>query len=290
MGIDRPIFTIGTGRCGTTIFFKMLSHHKDLYWLSTLNEVFPRRYSLTGAYMRAVMIPIIGDPLKKRIKPNEAYRFWEAHCNGFSQPVRDLGAEDVTRKSRENIERALGRMLKRKEKRWIFKITGWSRIGYLNEIFPDARFIHVIRDGRAVVNSLMNIGFWKGWGGPQKWRWGMLSGEHQGIWEESGRSFPVLAAIEWKILTDSVRTAKEGIEADRFLQVRYEDLMNDPIPLFKEVTEFCDLDWSDRFEKKLRSYILKNMNYKWKENLPPSEQKKLNTFLLPYLGEYGYEE
>jgi len=34
---------------------------------------------------------------------------------------------------------------------FIHKYTGWSRIAFFKEIFPEARFVHVIRDGRAVA-------------------------------------------------------------------------------------------------------------------------------------------
>jgi len=43
------------------------------------------------------------------------------------------------------------------------------RIGFLQAIFPDAKFIHIVRDGCAVANSRMNAPFWKGWQGLNTW-------------------------------------------------------------------------------------------------------------------------
>ncbi|GAJ21506.1 unnamed protein product, partial [marine sediment metagenome] len=82
----------------------------------------------------------------------------------------------------------------------MIKLTGWSRIEYIKELFPDAKFIHILRDGRGVANSLINVDFWKGWEGPHKWRWGMLNEEKMKEWNKYDQSFVILAAMEWKIL------------------------------------------------------------------------------------------
>src|SRR5262245_41989498 len=42
-GIDRPIFVIGTGRSGTTLFFQMLGFHPDLAWFSTYGNYLYKR-------------------------------------------------------------------------------------------------------------------------------------------------------------------------------------------------------------------------------------------------------
>ena len=76
-------------------------------------------------------------------------------------------------------------LLVRKRNRLLIKITGWPRIGYLNEIFSDAKFIHILRDGRAVANSLINVEFWRGWQCPQNWRFGRLTEKQQKEWEDS---------------------------------------------------------------------------------------------------------
>ncbi len=91
-----------------------------------------------------------------------------------------------------------------KRNRLLVKITGWPRLGYLHEIFPDAKFIHVVRDGRAVVNSLINVDWWDGWKGPQNWRWGDLDLSQTDEWEKYGKSFVVLAGIQLKIIMNAL--------------------------------------------------------------------------------------
>ena len=107
---------------------------------------------------------------------------------------------------------------------FLHKYTGWPRTGFVREIFPDARFINVTRDGRAVVASALRTSWWKGHLGPEAWQWGPLPPAYAADWEASGRSFPVLAAQCWKILMDAFMDARELVPADQWMDVRFEDV------------------------------------------------------------------
>ena len=39
--LDRPIFIVGTGRCGSTILYQLLSNHPQLGWISSWVDAFP---------------------------------------------------------------------------------------------------------------------------------------------------------------------------------------------------------------------------------------------------------
>lgn len=76
---------------------------------------------------------------------------------------------------------------------FLHKFTGWPRAGFAHAIFPEARFRHVIRDGRAVANSLIQMSWWSGFGGPENWKWGQLSDEDLSAWKRltvPGQSSP----------------------------------------------------------------------------------------------------
>ncbi|MEF8848817.1 MAG: sulfotransferase [Candidatus Thermoplasmatota archaeon] len=287
--VKKPIFIVGSGRCGSTIFHEMFSHHPNVSWLSFLCDSYPEKLYLNRYLMKMLNIPGLNYFLSNRIHPGECYTFWDHYCKGFSRPCRDLRSDDVTEKCRKNIIKAFEKLSTKNRNRLLIKITGWSRIGFLNEIFSDAKFIHVIRDGRAVVNSLINIGFWKGWQGPSNWRWGELSKENQKIWEKYDESFFILAAIEWKLLVESVEKGKQSLDNSRFYEIKYNDFIEHPVDSFQSVIDFCDLEWIDKFEKKIKRFNLKNMNYKWKNNIPLSQIKNLNEFLKEDLEKYGFE-
>src|SRR5690348_3234630 len=254
--VDRPIFVAGTGRSGSTIFHRTFSEHPHLAWQSPLCDLFPAKPALNRMLLRACDWPALGTVLKRHLKPGERYKYWE-HCSpGFSDPCRDLLRTDVTLSNRRRVPAALGKLATSDRRRLLIKITGWPRIGFLHELFPDAKFIHVYRDGRAVANSLLAVDFWQGWHGPPQWRWGALSPEHQAEWERHGKSFVALAGIQWKLLMDATAEAAARIPPGQFMAIRYEEFVTDPLSNFKQVVEFCGLDWSRKFEKAIASYTL----------------------------------
>jgi hypothetical protein len=233
-------------------------------------------------------LPLLGFLASRKFRPAEQWRFWEHHARGFSEPCRDLRRDDVRPVEARRVANTLAELVTRKRNRLLIKLTGWPRIGYLSEIFPDALFIHVYRDGRAVVNSLLEVDFWNGWRGPRHWRWGELTNEQRAEWLRHDRSFVALAAIEWKILMDAFETAKAGIAASQLMEVRYEDFTVDPESLFVEMLRFTGLDPSPRFLETVRRFDIQSANFKWKEQLTSAQQAILEDCLGEYLGRYGY--
>lgn len=288
MKINKPIFIVGTGRSGSTIFQKILSHHPRIAWISGLCDRFPNKPQINRLLMKIIDYPLINKYLKKRFNPRECYKFWDFHCKGFSNPCRDLLSQDVTHKTKNQIQNILSKILTKKRNRFMTKITGWPRVGFLYEIFNDAKFIHIIRDGRAVVNSIINVDWWWGWRGPQNWRWGELMSSQKEEWERFNRSFVALASIEWKILMDAMENVKKFMCKNNFLEVKYEDFCSYPINAFKKVIEFCELEWTREFEKSIKKYSLKNMNHKWQKELTNDQQEILQDVLYEYLKKYNY--
>ena len=286
--VDRPIFVVGTGRSGSTIFYRIFSEHPDLAWQSPFCDLFPAKPALNRMMLRAGNWPAIGTVLKRYLKPGERYKYWEHYSPGFSDPCRDLLRTDVTASNKRRIPAALGQLATSGRRRLLIKITGWPRIGFLHEIFPDAKFIHVYRDGRAVANSLLAVDFWRGWHGPAQWRWGDLDRQQQSEWEQHGKSFVALAGIQWKLMMSAMDQAARSIPASNFMQVRYEDFVRDPVSCFRKAVEFCELAWCARFEKSIRGHRLETANEKWRKDLTRQQQATLEAVLREGLVRYGY--
>jgi hypothetical protein len=291
MKITKPIFIVGTGRCGSTAFHTMLARHPQLMWLSGFAEEFPDKPEWNRWAVTAVGNPLVRGVFGKRIKPGENYGFWYRHAYGFAEPGRDLLRSDVTPRVRKQMRAVFERMLTPKRSRLLVKLTGWSRIGFLNEIFEDAQFIHIVRDGRAVASSLMHISSWqwRGWYGPYSWRYGPLSAEDQAVWEASDRSFAVLAGLQWRIHTRAVEAARQSLDPKRFLEVRYEEFCAQPVETCRQVLEFAELPESAAFQRHLSAAPIKDMTNRWRADLSPQQQALLTDLLREDLLRYGYD-
>ncbi|MES2403282.1 MAG: sulfotransferase [Pseudomonadota bacterium] len=286
--VEKPIFVIGAGRSGSSIFHQVFTEHPHVAWMSSLCDRDRENPVRHRALMRGIDLPLLGTFLKRRYESAECYGFWDHHFQGFSRPCRDLRADDATPRAVAALRRAAAGLVIRRRPRLLAKITGWPRLGFLHEIFPDARFVHVYRDGRAFANSLLQVDFWLGWRGPAQWRWGLLDDELQREWDANDRSFVALAGIQWKILMRAMEAAKQSIPAANLMEVRYEDFAARPVDVFRDVAAFCGLEWDGRFERALSGYRVESANYKWQDDLTPAQQRVLLAVLEADLKKYDY--
>jgi omega-hydroxy-beta-dihydromenaquinone-9 sulfotransferase len=287
--ISKPIIIVGTGRCGSTVFHRLLARHPRTMWLSGLSDRFPTRTDWNRRAVSMMHQPLLRRLLGGKVQPSEAYLFWDYHAYGFSAPCRDLVRGDVTARVRKQVRGALDPMLTPAHNRLLLKITGWPRIGYLREIFEDARFVHIVRDGRAVASSLLHVDFWRGWQGPHGWRAGLLSPEDEAAWEGSARSFVALAGLEWRIQMRAIDAARRGLGPDQFLEIRYEDFCRQPWETCRRVLEFAELPPSPAFEREVKAEPIRDMTNRWRGDLTQPQQDLLDDLLREDLPRYGYQ-
>jgi len=285
--IKKPIFIIGTGRCGSSLLYRILALHPELAFLSNINE----KFNTMSSIILRINVMFNKILLKKNVvKPSESYKLFSSVFPGYAQPIRTLKTNEVTPTIYKGIKNLVGKSLKYERKeRFLYKYTGWSRIGFFNKIFPDSLFIHIIRDGRAVVNSLLKVPWWSGWRGPQSWRWGEIPEKYKIKWLKSESSFVLLAAIEWKLILDEIEESRKLIRKDQFIQIRYEDLVKDLEGTIRKITDFSEISFNDSVRNEIFKIRIENMNYKWKSELQDSEKKLINDFLKDYLDRYKYK-
>lgn len=286
--IRDPIIVLGTGRCGTTALHQLLAGHPGVGWLSSLANRYPGRPELNRLAMQSLDFPLSARLAERRLLPVEKYAFWDSYYPGFSVPCRNLSDRDLLVHAQRRLESYFSQCTTARRSRLLLKITGWPRVGFLARLFPDARFIYVLRDGRAVAHSLLNVDWWHGWGGPQRWRWGLLSNEREQVWTRLDRSFAVLAGIQWELLIEAWEEDSRLLAPDRLLVVRFEDICARKTEVLRRIMEFSHLAESKQFGRRIERFKMINTNDKWQRELSPREQAALQEAIGNTLGRYGY--
>jgi hypothetical protein len=289
---QRYAFVIGTGRCGSTLVHDVLARHHKVAFLSNVQDSLalldPNGRFNNILYRRAPAR--LGELRRVPGAPSEAYRVLDRRASPIlSRPFRDLTAEDATpwlvgrvRKFFDECARAQAKPI------FLHKFTGWPRAGFLQQVFPRARFIHIVRDGRAVANSWLQMP-WAPYGGPALWSWGPLPAGDEEQWERSGRSFVVLAGLGWKVLIDAFEEARAKISPDLWLEMRYEDVVANPRASFSTMLSFLGLEWDRRFEAWFARYSFEsNRNNAFQRDLRPADCALLDAVLEEHLARYQY--
>ncbi len=284
-----PLFIVGVGRSGSSVFHRLLCQHPRAAWLSRVLEQWPNATGTNRALMHALAVPIVGRSVSSLVDPGECYDFWEQLVPGFTSPCRDLTAADVQNDVRAAVRQALSAIPTKHRPQLVAKVTGWPRVGFLREIFPNAKFIHVLRDGRPVAASFLKVDWWRGWRGPSGWLFGDLTVEQTAEWQRHDRSFVALAGIQWKILMDAMDSARQSVPASCMVEIKYEELCRDPISHFRRVAEFAELEWVPEFERTIRGASLRSENDKWRRDFTLDQQAILESVLHGHLVRYGYE-
>jgi hypothetical protein len=122
------------------------------------------------------------------------------------------------------------------------------RIPVLLDLFPDALFVHIVRDPKVVIPSTINL-------------WKALS-------STQGFQIPRFAGLEEIILDtyqkmyDRLEKTRHSIDPSRFYEIRYEDLIADPVVEMQKVYEHLGLGGFERYQPALESFWATQIGYK----------------------------
>lgn len=271
--VIKPVFIMGAPGSGTTLLYDALCTHKDLAYvtLNMLRAGIHKQGRVVGDKRTALFrVQNLFHRDQASSVPHEANNFWIKYFGTYNYLTENDFMPQMAAYYRKNVL-AVQNIWKRP--RFINKnLQHCVRVRILGRIFPDAKFIHIIRDGRAVAYSILNK---KGEANPTMF---LLSLKKiLGDKYELERSELFNYGSAWAEL---VRKAKEAgaFGPDRYHELRYEDLIARPYDEIKRVVEFCELDWYGRFEESIPK--TSNMNTKWKQNASDDQKKDLEESTL----------
>lgn len=261
----RSFFIVGAQRSGTTLLSVMLEQHPEI-----LMEPRAVSFRLISAFKNAAEIL----PGNLQIERNEFYHWLVKHdYKGRLASLLDLENLENYSSLKQLVERSIARKLEDNGKTyWADKAPNLQLfIPDLLLFIPEAKFIHIIRDGRANAYSLARRSF-------QHLQW---SAQH---WVD--------ANVPGLINQDLLGT-------DRYHFIKYEDLLREPEESLRRVCAFLDLPFSAQMldlkqgavaeeERYVKSSLDTQKIDRYLSQITPRELLKMERIQRPLLEQMGY--
>jgi hypothetical protein len=229
-----------------------------------------------------------------------SHNFWESEAAGPEQ-ARPEHREAALRFFYQRL--GAGRVLDK-------TCINVMRVPYLHRLFPDARFIYIHRDGRDNISSMM-----EGWrhdghfalakflgrfpddvrinGGEfREWSFFLPPG-----WRDyNNAGLEEVCAFQWMTANRMALDAGKDLSATQWIRLRYEDIFDRPVEMFREVFERLDLPFEDAVKSRCQTLnarptsIVKGAprKRKWKEHNPEAIER-IVPVIRPLMEELGYD-
>jgi hypothetical protein len=292
-----PIFVIGHWRTGTTLVHELLALDPRHTFPDTYACFVPNHFLVSAWLLKPCLALLL--PARRPMDNMEAG--WDhpqedefalclmgvrspyltlAFPNRPLQDQQYLDLEELSPEALARWKRALVWFLKcltlRSPKRIILKSPPHTcRIKVLLELFPDARFIHLVRDPYVIFPSTIHL-------------WKRLS-------RSQGLQIPKHRHLEEHVF-NTLRRMYEVFERDRpliadsrFCEVRYEDLVRDPIEQMRTIYERLELGEFDRVLPALQQYVDRQAGYQTNRyELTEETRAEISRRWASYIQQYGY--
>lgn len=240
---DAPFFLVGAERSGSTLLRLMLDHHPLLAWHSEFEfavDMMPEGdgWPDMNAYREHLQVNRVFNASGHTINPEL----------DFPSLVKDFLAQKKQRSGKPIVGGTVHRHFDRLERVW-----------------PEARFIHLLRDGRDVARSTIGMG-WAGtvWTGAERW----IHAEE--IWDRMCARIP----------------------ADRRYEVRMEDIITNTVPTLAGICAFIGVPYDDAMmsypEHTTYSHPDPKLVDQWRRKMSEEDIRIVEARIGPMLEKRGY--
>jgi hypothetical protein len=95
-------------------------------------------------------------------------------------------------------------------------------------------------------------------------------------------------ALQWKMTVEAVLQSAKQLPSAQYMEIRYEELVTNPVEAFERVAWKCGLIWPGSLLQKITTGM-ENRNFKWQTELGETDRYTLNRLLGDFLKQLGYE-
>lgn len=288
----RPVFILSAPRSGSSYFYEVVRRMKSVFSYAYENDpiwhhFFPyRRLDCPTDYIA-----------KSELTPEKIRQVKLAFFLKYLNRPNYLNRSDLFKKV------LLDGLLLQKPIHYVEKtVANCFHLDILQEIFPDALFIHLVRDGRDCVSSMI-----EGWNSGQ---FSKRKLPYDGPMEISHWCYPIppnwetviskpleeICAWSWLQHNEYVlkKIHTDQSFASRCLQLKFEDFLADPMHQTKSIATFLQLEISQEtlvfIEKKQLSWstVTAPKKEKWKE-INQTRIENILPLILPQMNQLGYK-
>jgi omega-hydroxy-beta-dihydromenaquinone-9 sulfotransferase len=298
--VPPPIFVMGHWRTGTTLMHDLFSVDPNLAYPTTFECFFPHHFLLTEGTLPKVMKSLLP---KKRPQDDVPVGFdrpqeeefammmlgrgtpyithaWPRFGPADSDYLDFKGVSEADRKTWADTFLWFYRrlLLRHGGKPLVMKSpANAARLKLLTELFPDARFIYLARNPLDVFPSTVKL--WRALYSTQ--------GLHNPPYLDGWLDDYVLDMFVR--LTEAYERDRHLIPKDRLVELRYEDMVKDPIATMAGLYRSLDIGDFGRAEAPMRAYLDAQKEHRISEyELPPALKRKVIERLGPYIDRFGY--
>jgi len=294
---DPPLFIVGHWRSGTTFLHELMVLDPRHSYPRTIDCLLPNQFLHCGDFIRKYLGIVLPS---KRPMDNMAAG-WDrpqedefalmnmgapspylsmAFPNNPPEGVDYLDFEGVSDEDLDSWKNTLLEFLRRLQikdkRRMVLKSpTHTGRVEVLAKMFPDAKFVHIVRDPYSVFPSTVRL--WKS------------------LYTTQGFQSPKFKEINEHVYTcfermmSAYERGHQSIPDGHLCEVRYEDLARDPIGQLRRVYDELDLGEFDAALPHFEEHVAGLKEYKTNTfQLDEDIKSDIDRRWAPFIDKYGY--
>jgi hypothetical protein len=296
--VHDPVFIVGHWRAGTTLLHELMVLDERHTSPTTYECLVPNHFLASEDFVRRFLTFLLPSHRPMDNMPAGWDRPQEdefALCNlGLRSPylriafpnrppqdeeyltLEGLPPEDHER-WKQGFLGFLRQITYRTPKRIVLKSPPHTaRIKTLLELFPHARFIHIVRDPFVLFPSTLNL-----WTTLYR-RHGLQVPRYEGLEEYVFQTF--------ERMYRRFEADRELIAPGRFCELRYEELIQDPIASVQTIYDKLGLDGIDDVLPALETYVSQIEGYQTNRyEITPRQREEISRRWCAYIRRYGYD-